>query len=126
MDESSSCRCSTTSHEDPKTTRKNTSQILNVYARRFGKGHWSFIGPDSKRKYYSISEDSPQRIWDKIAERMLLEFVESECPIFRATIPLIRGQLKSKRRGKLSIQYAVDVETYKTVFRISHMDVRRV
>ena len=29
-------------------------------------------------------------------ERMLLEFAESGCPIFRATSPLSRGRLKSK------------------------------
>ena len=36
----------------------------------------------------------------KIAEKMLLEFAESGCPIFRATTPLSRGQLKSKGHGK--------------------------
>ena len=43
------------------------------------------------------------RIWtvhknflDHIAEKMLLEFAESTCPIFRATTPLSRGQLRSK------------------------------
>ena len=39
-----------------------------LYARSFGKGHWSFIGPGSEKKWYSISEDSPQGIWDKIEE----------------------------------------------------------
>ena len=49
---------------------------------------------------------------------MLLEFAESGCPIFRATTPLSRGQLKSKGRGKLSIHYAADQETIETIFRI--------
>ena len=49
---------------------------------------------------------------------MLVEFAESGCPIFRATSPLSRGQLKSKRHGKLSIQYAADLETVETIFRI--------
>ena len=48
---------------------------------------------------------------------MLLEFAESECPIFRATTPLSRGHLKSKGRGKLSIHYAADQETIETIFR---------
>ena len=38
-------------------------------------------------------------------------------PVFRATSPLSRGQLKSKGGGKLSIHYCADVETIKTVFR---------
>ena len=65
-----------------------------------------------------MKEDSPQGIWDNIAERMLLEFVENGCPIFRATTPLFRGQLKSKGHGKLLIHFAADQETIETIFRI--------
>ena len=78
----------------------------------------SFIGPGSEKKWYSIKEYSLQGIWHKIAERMLLEFAESGCPIFRATTPLSRGHLKSKGRGKLSIHFAADQETIETIFRI--------
>ena len=38
-------------------------------------------------------------------------------PIFRATTPLFRGQLKSKRRGKLSI-FTADQDTVDTIYRI--------
>ena len=48
---------------------------------------------------------------------MMLEFAESGHPIFRATSPLSRGQLKSKGHGKLSIHYCADLETIQTVFR---------
>ena len=61
-----------------------------------------------------MKEHSPQGIWDNIAEKMLVEFAESGCPIFRATTPLSRGQLKSKGHGKLSIHYAADQETIET------------
>ena len=57
---------------------------------------------------YSISEDSPQREWDKMAEKMMLAFAESGHPVFRATSPLFRGQLKSEGGGKLSIHYCAD------------------
>ena len=53
----------------------------------------------------------------KMAERMLLEFAESGCPICRATSPLARGQLKSKGHGKLLMRYCADLETIQTVFR---------
>ena len=43
-----------------------------------------------------------------------MEFAESGCPIFRATTPLSRGQLKSKGHGKLSFHYAADQETIET------------
>ena len=49
---------------------------------------------------------------------MLLECSESGCPIFRATTPLSRGQLKSKGRGKLSIHFAANQETIETIFRM--------
>ena len=72
----------------------------------------------SEKKWYSMEENSPQGIWDHIAEKMLIEFAESGCPIFRATTPLSRGQLRSKGHGTLSIHYAADLETIETIFRI--------
>ena len=65
-----------------------------------------------------MKEDSPQRIWDLIAEKMLLEFAENTCPIFLVTTPLSRGQLRSKGHGKLSIHFASTQETIETVLRI--------
>ena len=94
------------------------ARLVSLYARRLGEGQWSFVGPGSEKKWFSIKEDSPQEIWDKIAEKMLLEFAESGCPIFCAATPLSRGQLKSKGHGKLSIHFAADQETIETIFRI--------
>ena len=94
------------------------ARLVSLFARRFGKGQWSFIGPGSEKMWYSVSGDSPQGIWDEIAQRMLLEFAESGCPIFRASTSLSKGQLKSKGRGKLSIHYAADKETVETIFRM--------
>ena len=91
--------------------------VVKVLARKFGFGQWSFIGPGSEKKWYS-AENSPQGSWDHIADEMLLEFAESGCPIFRATTPLSRGQLKSKGHGKLSIHFAADEPTIETIFRI--------
>ena len=65
-----------------------------------------------------MEENSPQGIWDHIADEMLLEFAESGCPIFRATTPLSRGKLKSKGHRKLSIHFAADQETFETIFRM--------
>ena len=78
------------------TTRDNeqeclaNARLVSLYARRFGTEQWSFISPGSEKKGYSMEEDSPQGIWDHIAEKMMLEFAESGCPIFRATTPLSR------------------------------------
>ena len=56
-------------------------RVVKVLARRFGIGQWSFIGPGSEKKWYSMEENSPQGIWDHIAEKMLVEFAECGCPI---------------------------------------------
>ena len=94
------------------------AKVVSKYAKKFGIGQWSFIGPGSEKKWYSMEEGSPQGIWDHIAEKMLLELAESGCTIFRATTPLSRGKLGSKGHGKLSIHYCADQATIETIFRI--------
>ena len=80
-------------------------------------GNGQFNGSGSEKKWYP-SENSPQGAWDHITEEVLLEFAESGHPIFRATTPLSRGQLKSKGRGKLSIHFTADQDTVDTMYRI--------
>ena len=94
------------------------NKVVSIFAKKFGKGQWSFVGPGSEKKWYSMEEDSPQGIWDHIAEKMLLEFAESGHPTFRATTPLSRSILKSKGHEKLSIHFAADQATIETFFRI--------
>ena len=94
------------------------ARVVKVLAKKFGIGQWSFIGPGSEKKWYSGEENSPQGVWDHIADEMLLEFAESGHPIFRATTPSSRGILKSKGHGKLSIHFTADYPTIETVFRI--------
>ena len=38
------------------------AKVVSVYAKKFGIGQWSFIGPGSEKKWYSMEEDSPQGI----------------------------------------------------------------
>ena len=91
------------------------AEVVSIYAQKFGSGQWSFIGPVSEKKCCS-AENSPQGIRVHIENKMLVEFAESGCPIFCATTPLSRGQLRSKGHGKLSIHFAADQETIETVF----------
>ena len=94
------------------------AKVVSILAKKFGIGQWSFVGPGSEKKWYSMEENSPQGICDHIAEKMLVEFAESGCPIFRATTPLSRGNLKSNGHGNLSIQFTADNPTIETIFRI--------
>ena len=101
--------------EENERECESNAQLVSLYAKRFGAGQWSLLGPGSEKKWYSISEDSPQGEWDKIAEQMMLTFAESGHPVFRSTSPLARGVLKSKGGGKLSIHYCADPGTIETV-----------
>ena len=103
--------------KDNKIECESNAQLVSQFGRRFGAGQWSFLGPGSEKKWCSISEGSPQGEWDKMAEKMMVTLAESGHPVFRATSPLSRGQLKSKGGGKLSIHYCADQDTITTFFR---------
>ena len=94
--------------KDNKVECESNAELVSLFARRFGAGQWSFLGLGLEKKWYSISEDSPQGEWDRITELMMLKFGESGHPVFRATSPLSRGVLKKQRRWKI-----VDVPTWK-------------
>ena len=79
------------------------ADFVKTFARRFGIGQWSFIGPGSEKKWYP-SENSSQGEWGH--------------PIFRATTPLSRGKLKSKGEGKVSIHFSAEPDTIDTIHRI--------
>ena len=94
------CRCSTTFPVEQKTMNKNVWHTLESYLCMQGglvQDQWSFIGPGSEKKLYSIKQDSPQGIWDNIAEKMLVDFAESGCPIFsvlRLHCPEVNSEAK--------------------------------
>ena len=64
---------------DNKDECLKNAEFVKTFAKRFGIGQWSFIGPGSEKKWYP-SENSPQGAWDRIAEDMLLEFAKSAPP----------------------------------------------
>ena len=94
------CRClndTSCGTKDKEEECLANARLVSLYARRFGKGQWSFIGPGSEKKWYCISEDSPQGVSDKMAERMLLEFAESGCPIFQCYEPIVQRSTQRQR-----------------------------
>ena len=82
---------------------------MKTFAGRFGIGQWSFIGPGSE-EVVSFREQSPRSLGPHCG-RKVAGIRKSGHPIFRATTPLSRGQLKSKGRGKLSIHFSADPDT---------------
>ena len=91
-----------------KTAHGKVNSAVQGFAKRFGAGQWSFFGPGSEKKWYSISEDSPQGEWDKMAEKMMITLAESGHPVLRATSPWSRRVLKSNGGGKLAMHYCAD------------------
>ena len=67
------------------------AKVVSIFAKKFGVGQWSFIGPGSEKKWYSGEENSPQGIWDHIAEKMLLEFAESGLSNFPCNNSIVHG-----------------------------------
>ena len=80
---------------------ESNANLVSIYARKLSPGRWSFLGPGSEKKWYSTHDSKPQREWDRVADLMMIKFGESGHPVFRATSPISRGTLKSKRGGQL-------------------------
>ena len=71
-------------------------QTVSEKARKFPRCHWSFLEPGSEKKWYGTSTDKPDGSWDRMAEEMMLNFSDSDHPIFRAFSACERGELRSK------------------------------
>ena len=69
------------------------------HVRRFTRGHWSFPGPGSEKKWSGTCAHKPDGEWDKTAEGMMPNFAESGHPAFRSSSALERGEVKSKGKG---------------------------
>ena len=97
----------------------NLTPTSFVFMREYfhQEDRWSFLGPGSEKKCYSIHDSKQRGEWDRVAELMMIKFGETGHPVFRATSPLSRGTLKSKRGGKLTIHFCADGDTIETVFR---------
>ena len=58
--------------KDNEKECESNARPVSLFAKRFATGQWSFLGPGSEKKWYSVSADSPQGEWDRIAEKMML------------------------------------------------------
>ena len=76
------------------------AKLVSLYAKRFGKGQWSFIGPGSEKKWYCISEDSPQGIWDNIAEKDVVGIRRKHMSNFPCYDPIVQRSTQKQRTWK--------------------------
>ena len=91
--------------KDNKIECESNAQLVTLFARRFGAGHWSFLGPDSEKKWYSISEGSPPREWDKIAELMMLDSAKADIQssVLRVHCPEVTSKAKAVENCRSTI-----------------------
>ena len=80
-----------------KVECESNAQLVSLFARRFGARQWSFLGPDSEKKWCCISEDSPQGEWDKIAELMMLNSAKAD---IQSSVPRVHcPEVSSKAKA---------------------------
>ena len=85
---------------------EHNSKTIEECAERSPRGHWSFLGPGSEKNWYGTYDRKPDGSWDRTPQRMLLNFTETEHPVFRGTSALEREEiLRSKGSGKTSIHF---------------------
>ena len=116
-DESSSCRCSMTSHGDLKTMNRNahlTPTSFLSMQQDFHQQNEHSSDMDQKRSGILLMIANHKENGCRVAELMMIKLRESGHPVFRA---LSRGTLKSKGGGKLSIHFCADGRTIETIFR---------
>ena len=94
------------------------ARLVSLYARRFGKGQWSFIGPGSEKSgslsKKTVHKESGTKLqkrccWNSLRSDVQFSVLRLHCPEVIST---------SKGHSKLSILYAADQETIETIFRI--------
>ena len=52
----------------------NKSKTIKEYADRFPRGHWSFLGPGSEKKWYGTYDCKPDGSWNRTAGEHAAEF----------------------------------------------------
>ena len=114
---SSSCQCLTTLCGKLKETKHDVNTIhsqVAEYARKFPRGHWSFLEPASEEKWYAHKPDGS---WGRMAEQMLANVSRSGHPMFCASSAFARGELRSKGGRKKSIHFCGSHETIELLLR---------
>ena len=77
------------------------------YARKFPRGHRSFLGPGLEKTWYRTCIEKPNRKWDGTAASMILQLVTiSGDPVFRASSPLEKRESDLREYGKKSTRFS--------------------
>ena len=71
----------------PGNAENCVANSINVatYAKRFPHGCWSFLGFGCEKKWYGTHVNKPNGQCNRVAESMMINFVENGHPMFQAT-----------------------------------------
>ena len=73
---------------------------MATYAARFRLGCWSFCSPASEKTWTCDDNRPSHRFeWDKLALRMISEFIFSQHPVFKCSNILQTGVLLKRKKG---------------------------
>ena len=108
---SSSCQRSTTSIGQQKETKELVfrNQKVKEYAKRFSKGHWTFLGRGDEKKWYGTLLYTHERQWDTCH------------PVFKSISALNCG-IPKKKNNRDSIHFNADASNTELLFRIIHTE----
>ena len=88
-----------------------------LYARRFPRGHWSFLGPGAEEKWYGTCTNRPDGSWNQLSENMMGNFSGSVIQYSPLSSACERGELRSKGGGKKSINFNGSNENIELLLR---------
>ena len=104
---SSSCQCSTTLYGMQKEVTnyvKINQRQFKEYAERFPRGHWSFLGPGSEKKWYGTYDGNQMDLGIELRRKCCRI---SKFPVIRYSD---RGQFRSKVGGKTTSHFNESTE----------------
>ena len=87
--------------KDNKQECEANAQLVSLHAKKCGAGQWSFSGPEPEKKWFSISEDSPQGEWDKSAEQMIFFFRRKHTPSLSIYESIVQRSASEHRWWKI-------------------------
>ena len=104
--------------KDNATACLANAKLVSLYAKRFGKGQWSFLGPGSEKSGTLLVKTVHKESGTKLQKGCCWNLLKADVQFFglRPHCPQVNS--KAKGGGKLSIHYAADLETVGTLFRI--------
>ena len=89
------------------------AESVKVFARRFGIGQWSFIGPGCEKKWSSMDENNP------CGGRNAVGTHRNRTSYFPCNDSIVQRYIQERKdMKKLSIHVIADYSTIETVFRI--------